>query len=157
MPYLNCRLTVDPSDFVLAVTDTALTETDFETTYLYYLMYIFQSFFSTLGQVMIIHIIARTITEDLGTVSAKVTSFFIGLLWILAIVDFGFVTAEYAEVISQGRADGTASLGWLYVSITYASYTFFISIYLAILAILAILRRSSTVYTHQLPRTNIGN
>jgi hypothetical protein len=150
-------LTVELSYFVITITISALGEDKFVTTYLIYLAYIFEDLFARLGQVLIMAIIARTITEDLGVLSQKITSFFIGLLWLVAIAGFGFQTAVYASVISHGRPDEIGGLGSLYMGITFASYLFFISLYLAVLAIMAVFKRNATVCAPPYPFTSTNS
>jgi hypothetical protein len=139
------RLTFQPSNILIGAVFLALGESFVEVTYLIYIGYIIQDFFARAGNVLIVAIIARTITEDVGAVSQKIASYAIGLLWTITTVGFGFTIAVYAEVMSLGYVENIASDGQLYTYILEASYLFALALFLTALAIAAVLKRSSKV------------
>ncbi|KFY71935.1 hypothetical protein V499_07907 [Pseudogymnoascus sp. VKM F-103] len=130
-------------DILLAVIFMAMGESFVEVTYLIYIGYLIQGFFSRVANVLIVAIIARTITEDVGTVSQKIASYAVGLLWTITTISFGFLIAVYAEVMSMGYVERIASDGQLYTLILEASYMFALALFLTALAIFAVLKRSS--------------
>ncbi|KFY30427.1 hypothetical protein V493_01921 [Pseudogymnoascus sp. VKM F-4281 (FW-2241)] len=131
-------------NYFISVIITALQETETEVTYMLYLGFMIQAVFSVVADVLIVAIIARTITEDVGVLSQKITSFCIGLLWTIAIIELGFTIAVYAEIMALGYTERIAAEGMLYTNITHVSYLFAFTLYLVVLAILAVLKRSST-------------
>ncbi|ELR03726.1 hypothetical protein VC83_05810 [Pseudogymnoascus destructans] len=130
-------------NILLSVIFMALGESYVTVTALIYIGYIIQDFFARVANVLIVAIIARTITDDIGTVSQKIASYAVGLLWTITTVSFGFTIAVYAEVMSLGYVESIASDGQLYTSILEASYMFAFALFLTVLAIFAVLKRSS--------------
>lgn len=112
---------------------------------MFYLAYIFQVFFSRIGYVLIVAIIARTITEDVGVLSQKLTTFAVGLFWVISLVDIGFAIAWDAELMAMGYVEEIAVLGSLYMDILLSSYLFAFTLFLSVLAILAMIKRRSKV------------
>ncbi|KFX96291.1 hypothetical protein O988_05396 [Pseudogymnoascus sp. VKM F-3808] len=130
-------------DFLLRVITTGLQESEAVVTHLFYLAYIFQVFFSRIGYVLIVAIIARTITEDVGVLSQKLTTFAVGLFWVISLVDIGFAIAWDAELMAMGYVEEIAVLGSLYMDILLSSYLFAFTLFLSVLAILAMIKRRS--------------
>ncbi|OBT86735.1 hypothetical protein VE02_06251 [Pseudogymnoascus sp. 03VT05] len=121
----------------------AMGESYVEVTYLIYIGYIIQEFFARVANVLIVAVIARTITEDVGAVSQKIANYAVGLLWIITTIGFGFSIAVFAENMSLGYSERIASDGRLYTSILEASYMFALALFLTTLAIIAVLKRNS--------------
>lgn len=101
---------------------------------------------------LIIAIIARTITEDVGMVAQKFASFGVGALWAITTISFGFIVAYYAEALSMGYPEGVVLQGVQYTGIIEASYSLLLVLFLCVLAVVAVLKRSSKVYFDP-PRT----
>jgi urea transporter len=101
---------------------------------------------------MIVAIIARTILEDMSHGSGKLAFFsnaLIGLLWVLALIAFSFYAALYGQFIA-GNAPQITNDGSKYTTVFYSAYIFGISMYLAILACVAVFKRPSKVYSPHL-------
>lgn len=123
----------------------ALGESDVVVTYMAYLGYMIRDIFYRVAHVLIIAIIARTITEDVGALSQKICSYAVGLLWIITLVGLGFDIAYYAEFIAMGGPEYIAAAGTAYTAIVEASYLFAFTLYLITLSVLAVLKQSSKV------------
>lgn len=124
----------------------ALGESEVVVTYMAYLGYIISAIFYRVAHVLIIAIIARTITEDVGALSQKICSYVVGLLWVITLVGLGFEIAIYAEYMAMGGPEWIATAGAAYTAITEASYLFAFTLYLITLSVLAVLKQSSKVY-----------
>lgn len=129
----------------MGVIFTALGESRVEVTYLVYIGYMIKDIFYQVANVLIVAIIARTITEDVGALSQKLTSFGIGFLWTISLIVLGFDIAVYAEYLAIGGAEEIAGRGFLYSSMILASYLFAFTLVLSALAVFAVLKGRSMV------------
>lgn len=110
-----------------------------------YIGFIFEYIFSRVADVLIVAIIARTITEDVGALSQKIANWVVGFLWLITIILLGFDIASYAEYMAIGGPEYIAYSGRLYTAIIQSSYLFAFTLYLSALAIIAVLKRRSMV------------
>ncbi|KFY85484.1 hypothetical protein V500_08379 [Pseudogymnoascus sp. VKM F-4518 (FW-2643)] len=131
-------------NYLLQVVFTALGESYVVVTYMIYIGFIFEYIFSRVADVLIVAIIARTITEDVGTLSQKIANWAVGFLWLITIILLGFDIASYAEYMAIGGPEYIAYGGRLYTAIILSSYLFAFTLYLSALAIFAVLKRRST-------------
>ncbi|KFY49383.1 hypothetical protein V496_10049 [Pseudogymnoascus sp. VKM F-4515 (FW-2607)] len=110
---------------LIVVIRTAMLESGFHANTNFLIAFIFERLFSLIGDIMIVAIIARTILEDMGHVS------------------FSFYAALYGQLVANGSASITTSDGSKYTTVFYSVYIFGISMYLSILACIAVIKRPS--------------
>lgn len=143
-------LTVEFRHFLIAVIKTGMVESGYYATSSFLISFIFERLFSMIGDIMIVAIITRTILEDLSCGSGKlamVSNGLIGLLWSLGIIAFSFYAAFYGQFMADGSVSDTTNDGLKYTAIFYSAYIFTISMYLTILAFVAVIKRRSKVYS----------
>ncbi|OBT60980.1 hypothetical protein VE03_09647 [Pseudogymnoascus sp. 23342-1-I1] len=131
------------SNYLLAAIFQGLGESEVVVTYMVYLGYMIKEIFGQVALVLIVAIIARTITEDVGAVSQKICTFAVALLWVITIVGLGFDIAYFAEYMAIGGPELIAVSGTVYTAITLASYLLAFTLYLFALSVYAVLKRSS--------------
>lgn len=146
---LELKLTVGFRYLLIVVIRTAMIESGYHATSHFLTALVFERFFYLVGDIMIVAIIARTILEDMGSGTGKLASFsngLIGLLWMLAIIAFNFYAAFCGQFIAIGGVSNITNEGSKYTAVFYSAYIFVISMYLAILACMAVIKRRSKVY-----------
>lgn len=146
---LELELTVEFRHLLIVVIRTAMLESGFQANTNFLIAFIFERLFSLIGDIMIVAIIARTILEDMGHGSGKLAGFsngILGVLWAIGLVSFSFYAALYGQLVANGSASKTTSDGSKYTTVFYSVYIFGISMYLSILACIAVIKRPSKVY-----------
>ena len=141
------------SHFLIIVVDTALTEERTKTTYLYYIIYIFQSVGWRVGEVLILAIIVRTVFESSASTLVNalptINKITVVLLSLLSMAGLGLYTANIVETIIDGSPsfysgeDVTQSM--YYVDFSYGGLYFLVSILVVVYSALLFVKERSQV------------
>lgn len=112
-----------PRSYILYITDLALHEESHETTYLYYLLYIFAQPFWRIAEVLILVIIYRTIAEfSLSNLAQKFAGLHKLLVLIIALISataYGFYVAQIVTIMRGNRVTKLEYDGVRYASMAY--------------------------------------
>ncbi|KFY08385.1 hypothetical protein V492_06277 [Pseudogymnoascus sp. VKM F-4246] len=132
--------------FLVKVVGTGILESGVQTDQNFLIAYVFERLFSLIGDVLIVAIITRTLLEDLSCGSGLLALFsngLVGCLWVFAIISFSLYAAFQGQGISGDGYTEAVLDGQKYTSVIYSAFIFGISMYLTILAFVAVVKRRS--------------
>lgn len=147
-------LLIKHSYYIVNVVNTGLAEAGTSTTYLYYLVFIFSSFFWRVSELIILAIIIRTIAETgiLSKIIKPANILAIVVLAVLSAASYGIYVANTVDIIRNGpySIDDDnyldLQLDQWHVSLAYQVVYLLVSIVAGIVGLLAIFKERSKVY-----------